>query len=95
MLESLQIVPGWTYFNLNNGFRLDLMTEVKGLEQYSFSDCLSMAYIADLGSVQIPFLHIDHLILSKKAANRPKDQDDVDQLEKLREMQKNDEDNMV
>src|SRR5262245_29443239 len=31
MIERMQIVPGWTYFNLNNGFRLDLMVSMKGL----------------------------------------------------------------
>jgi hypothetical protein len=29
MLETLQIVLRWTNFNLNNGVRLDVMTEVK------------------------------------------------------------------
>lgn len=31
MLETTQIIPGWTNFSLNNGFRLDLMIDVKGL----------------------------------------------------------------
>lgn len=25
MMETMQIVPGWTSFNLNNGLKLDLM----------------------------------------------------------------------
>ncbi len=86
MLETLQIVPGWTHFNLNNGIRLDLMTDVKGLENNSFEDCLRSAAIAELGDVKVPFLHINHLIDSKKAANRPKDQIDVIYLEKIRKL---------
>ncbi|NCI48859.1 hypothetical protein GWC95_02925 [Sediminibacterium roseum] len=86
MLETLQIVPGWTHFNLNNGMRLDLMVAVKGLEELSFEQCLQAAAMADLGPVTIPFLHINHLIYSKKAANRPKDQIDVSVLEKLKRL---------
>jgi hypothetical protein len=88
MIETLQIIPGWTYFNLNNGIRMDLMASVKGLENLSFSECLSLAAIADLGPVKIPFLHINHLIDSKIAANRPKDQTDVVYLEKIRQLMK-------
>jgi hypothetical protein len=88
MIETLQIVPGWTNFSLNNGVRLDLMVSVKGLENLSFDECLSLVSIADLGTVKIPFLHINHLIDSKKAANRPKDQTDVIYLEKIRQMLK-------
>lgn len=38
MLETLQIIPGWTNFSLNNGFRLDLMIDVKGLEGFWFDE---------------------------------------------------------
>lgn len=30
MLATMQIVPGWTSFNLNNGTKLDLMVNMKG-----------------------------------------------------------------
>jgi len=86
MLETLQIVPGWTNFSLNNGIRLDLMVSVKGLENYTFGECLAIASIADLEPVQVPFLHINHLIESKKAANPPKDQIDVIYLEKIKKL---------
>ena len=86
MLETLQIVPGWTNFNLNNGTKLDLMVSVKGLEKLPFDEYRSLAAIADLGAVKVPFLHINHLIDSKKAANRPKDQTDVIYLEKIKQL---------
>ncbi len=62
------------------------MVDVKGLESYSFDDCLEAASIADLGAVKIPFLHISHLIKAKKAANPPKDQVDVIYLEKIKKL---------
>jgi len=84
MLETMQIVPGWTYFSLNNGMRLDLMIDMKGLEGFSFDECLEKASIAEIEGISVPFLHINHLIANKKAVNRPKDQVDVIYLEKIK-----------
>lgn len=87
MIERMQFVAGWTNFNLNNGMRLDVMTHLKGLEEFSFDDCFALASIAEINGVAVPFLHINHLIESKKAANRPKDQLDVIYLEKIKQLQ--------
>lgn len=86
MIGRMQFVPGWTYFNLNNGLRLDVMVGVKGLEGLSFDECLKYATIADIDGTKVPFLHINHLIASKMAANRPKDQLDVIYLEKIKKL---------
>ena len=88
MMEQIQFVPGWTDFMLNNGLKLDIMVTMKGLEQYSFEECLSVANIADIDDVQVPFLHINQLIANKKAVNRPKDQIDVIELEKIKQLRK-------
>ena len=87
-LERLQFVPGWTYFHLNNGFRLDVMTTLKGLERLSFDKCYESASEAEIYGVKVRFLHLSHLIESKKAANRPKDQVDVIYLEKIKKLLK-------
>jgi hypothetical protein len=86
MLLTIQFVPGWTNFSLNNGLKLDVMVGVKGLEKYTFDECLEMSTIGDIDEVKVPFLHINHLIASKKAANRPKDQIDVIYLEKIKKL---------
>jgi hypothetical protein len=86
MLETMQFVPGWTDFRLNNGLRLDILTEMKGLEQYTFDECLSIAQIAQIDGVDIPFLHINQLIANKRVVNRPKDQLDVIELEKIKRL---------
>jgi len=85
-LEMMQFVPGWTNFYIGGGVELDIMTSMKGLENISFSECLSMASIADLEGVKVPFLHLNHLIENKKMVNRPKDQVDVIELEKIRKI---------
>lgn len=83
-LETMKFVPGWTNFNIGGGIELDILTEMKGLENLTFDECLNMASIADLEGVKVPFLHINHLIENKKIVNRPKDQVDVIELEKIR-----------
>ncbi|HTI90386.1 MAG TPA: hypothetical protein VL727_07325 [Puia sp.] len=84
LLETMPFVPGWTSFYIGGGIELDIMTTMKGLENLSFSECLNMASIADLEGVEVPFLHINHLIENKKIVTRPKDQVDVIELEKIR-----------
>jgi hypothetical protein len=84
MLKTMQIIPGWTDFRLNNGLRVDLMLSMKGLEEYSFDESLQLASIAEIEGIKIPFLQINQLIANKKAVNRPKDQTDVIFLEKIK-----------
>lgn len=86
MIDHMQFVPGWTDFHLNNGLRLDILIDMKGLEEYTFDECLQMASIADIENVNIPFLHINQLIANKKVVNRPKDQVDVSALEQIRNL---------
>ncbi len=82
-IQTMQFVPGWTDIPLNFGFRLDLMTSVKGLENKSFSELLNNATIVDIENTKVYFIDYDNLILSKKAANRPKDLLDIEELEKV------------
>lgn len=44
--------------------------------------------VAEIENVKVPFLHINLLILNKKAVNRPKDQLDVLELEKIIQLRK-------
>jgi len=83
MIEYMQFIPGWTDFHLNNGLRLDILIAMKGLEGYTFDECLEMASVADIENVHVPFLHINQLIENKKIVNRPKDQIDVQALEQI------------
>ncbi|HEY4877119.1 MAG TPA: DUF6036 family nucleotidyltransferase [Puia sp.] len=86
-IETMDFVPGWTTFYAA-GVVLDIMTKMKGLENLSFDSCFKSASMADVEGVRIPFLHINHLIENKKAVNRPKDQIDVQELEKIKNIKK-------
>ncbi|QNN44572.1 DUF6036 family nucleotidyltransferase [Pedobacter roseus] len=88
-LETIQFIPGWTDFYLDNSLRMDIMTSVKGLEDFGFDKCLEYASIATIYELEIPFLHINQLIDSKKAANRPKDQIDIIELENIKKLRNN------
>ena len=88
MMERMQFVPGWTDFRLNNGIKLDILTSMKGLESYTFNECLQMATVAEIENVKVPFLHINQLIANKKAVNRSRDQIDVMELEKIKALRK-------
>jgi hypothetical protein len=85
-LETMEFVPGWTSFYIGNMIELDIMTKMKGLEDYTFDECINIASIADLDGIIVPFLHINQLITNKKAVNRPKDQIDVLELEKIKKI---------
>lgn len=82
-IETMQFIPGWTSFRVSQDIELDIMTDMKGLEDYTFNECLSLASVADLDGIEVPFLHINQLIANKKAVNRPKDQIDIIELEKI------------
>ncbi|MGI4021156.1 MAG: hypothetical protein ACRYFA_06590 [Janthinobacterium lividum] len=90
MIEYMKFVPGWTEFQLNNNLKLDILIDMKGLEEYSFDECLKMASIADIDSVKVPFLHLNQLIQNKKVINRAKDQLDVLALEEIQRLRKGD-----
>lgn len=87
-IESIDFVPGWSTINLPSGFALDVMTELKGFTKGEFENCYSLSNEVSFENVNIRFLHINQLIKAKKAAGRPKDLLDVEELEKIRKEQK-------
>jgi hypothetical protein len=84
-IERIQFIPGWVDFQLGNGVKMDIMTSLKGVS-LSFDECLQLAPVAEIENVHVLFLNINQLIENKKAVNRPKDQTDVQELEKIRRL---------
>lgn len=87
-IETMQFVPGWTDFTLSYGLRLDIMTNVKGLEDKSFDDLLNAATIVMIDDIPVKFIDYENLIIAKKAANRTKDILDIEELNKLNKFDK-------
>ena len=77
-----------TIFYIGNGLELDILISMKGLEGLTFDLCLNLAKVAEIENIKVPFLNINHLILNKKTVNRPKDQLDVVELEKIIQLRK-------
>lgn len=82
-IKTMQFIPGWTDITLSFNLRLDIMTSVKGLENTSFQQLLEKAYVVEISEIPVYFLDYENLILTKKAANRPKDILDIEELEKI------------
>lgn len=59
--------------------RIEIMTTVKGL---SFDETYSQSQLYNEAGLQIRFIHLNHLLQSKKAAGRFRDLDDIDKLSK-------------
>ncbi len=83
-IERMQFLPGWSDFQLNMGFPLDVITNVKGLEKIGFEECYNYSVVAEIEGTAVRFLHYNHLIMCKKAAGRPRDLLDIEELEKIR-----------
>jgi hypothetical protein len=79
----MQFVPGFTDFTISYDLRLDVMTSIKGLENVVFEELLKKSTIIFLKETPVYFLDYDNLIKAKKAANRPKDILDIEELEKI------------
>jgi Cu2+-containing amine oxidase len=82
-IKTMQFIPGWTDITLNFNLRLDIMTSVKGLENTTFEQLIEKAYITEISDIPVFFLDYENLIKAKKAANRPKDILDIEELEKI------------
>ena len=65
-LETIKFVSGRASFYVGNGIELDIMTEMNGLENISFSECLKLSSVAYLEGIKVPYLHINHLSENKK-----------------------------
>lgn len=89
-IETTELISDWTSIYLDSGFELDIMTYISGFNKDSFDNCYEMAIEADIFQIPLKFLHLNHLLDSKKISNGQKDIIDVDELEKIRQSKLND-----
>lgn len=64
-------------------FKIDFLTAIQGV---TFDEAWNERVITSLEGLSIPFIHFDHLILSKIGTSRPKDKADIEMLQKLRRL---------
>jgi hypothetical protein len=65
--------------------RIDILTEIAGLE---FDETWSRRILRKFGTVECPVISLDDLIVNKRAAGRPQDLVDADELERIQSLQK-------
>lgn len=76
--ENFLSHPNWDVFTFGTPpVAIDLMVQLKGLD---FESSYRNSIIFEDEGLSIRTIHKDDLILAKKAANRPKDQDDLHNL---------------
>lgn len=78
--ETSEFIPGWTTIYLGLGLELDIMTYLRAFPQVRFDECLDKAIHAEIEGINIPFLHLNHLLEEKRANGRPKDLLDIQEL---------------
>jgi hypothetical protein len=72
--------PKRSYFRLERSrFTLDFLPEVPGMPR--FREVFSTKETAAIGDIEIPYISYEYLIQNKQALGRPKDQEDIRQLE--------------
>jgi hypothetical protein len=83
-IATLDFILGFTTFLRNSGIELDVMKWLKGFKNEDFDKCFQYASIAKIQDLEIPFLHVNHLLEAKKATARAKDLIDIEELEKIK-----------
>ena len=66
--------------------RVDFLTRINLI---TFEEANLQKIVADVGGLKIPFLHLNHLVLSKMNTGRPKDAADINELQKIQKLKKN------
>ena len=83
-LRNIPLMAGWSTVSIGTeGFVADFMTELKSFAATDFAACYKKAATGVFEGVPIKVIHKNDLIREKKANSRPKDLDDVEQLERI------------
>ena len=81
---DLPFIAGYSEIMLDNGMRIDLMSDLQFFKKENYNDCHKLANTFNLtDDVEIKILHINTLISEKEQSKRLKDNLDADALKKL------------
>ncbi len=79
-LNDLDFTKPVVFVDGEKPYKIDFMTFVSGVK---FNEAWEQKTIAILDGISIPFIHFNHLILSKIATGRPQDKIDIEELQKV------------
>ena len=81
---DLPFIAGYSEIMLDNGMRIDLMSDLQFFKKENYNECYKLANAFNLTEeVEIKILHINTLISEKEQSKRMKDNVDADALKKL------------
>lgn len=82
--NELPFIAGYSELILDNGMRIDLMSDLQFFKQDNYNECYDLANVFDLTEeVKIKVIHINTLISEKEQSKRLKDTIDAEALKKL------------
>ncbi len=79
-LKALDFTKHVVFIDGEEPFKIDFMTQVSGV---NFDDAWKQKIIANIDDLNIPFLHLSDLIVSKITTGRNKDKIDIEELQKI------------
>lgn len=79
-LNELDFAKPIVFIDGEEPFKIDFLTYISGV---SFNDAWQQKTIAVLDGISIPFIHLNHLILSKLTTGRPQDKIDIEKLQQI------------
>ncbi|MFZ6013773.1 MAG: nucleotidyltransferase [Bacteroidota bacterium] len=83
-LHNAVFNPKKTFIRIPFGIiNIEFLTDIPG--NISFSDAVDSAEIFELGNVTLKVMSYEHLIQNKKATNRPKDLQDIIELQRRKD----------
>ncbi|CAN5901216.1 hypothetical protein BH11BAC7_BH11BAC7_15670 [soil metagenome] len=87
---SLPLIAGYSEVLLGNGIYVDFMSDMVALKQEQFGECYLHAEIFQLEpETQLNFLNFNKLIEEKTKSGRPKDLNDIEELNKAANKKRN------
>ncbi|CAN5431378.1 hypothetical protein BH09BAC5_BH09BAC5_10680 [soil metagenome] len=79
-LEDKDFTKPVVFIDGEEPFKIDFMTFISGVE---FIEAWEMRTIAILDKIEIPFIHLNHLVQSKISTGRAKDTIDIEKLQQI------------
>lgn len=79
-LNELDFAKPVVFIDGEEPFKIDFITYISGV---NFNDAWQQKTIAVLDGISIPFIRLNHLILSKLTTGRPQDKIDIEKLQQI------------
>ena len=82
-LNNLDFTEPLVFVDGQAPYKIDFMTQIAGI---TFNEAWEQRINANLDGLQIPFIHLSGLIISKIATERAQDKMDVEELQKIQQL---------